>query len=151
MRAVGSPRRLAAQAWAQSCREMESTITTNSKTINAYINGIGIVYGREGLHRRLGGYRLRGIEVAAVVWVDPVARKFTHCRRLRRSTKAETAHAVSALYLVGELFDGEDRVDRGGAGDAGGEMARGLRFFRSKRTEALDVSTVMGKMPRDGA
>ena len=47
MRAVGSPRRLAAQAWAQSWREMERTMTTSSKMINASFNGMKIVYGRE--------------------------------------------------------------------------------------------------------
>jgi hypothetical protein len=37
---------MAAQAWAQSCREMESTMTTNSKMIKATFNGMKIVYGR---------------------------------------------------------------------------------------------------------
>jgi len=64
MRAVGSPRRLAAQAWAQSCREMESTITTSSKTIKAYINGMVLVYGRG--RASLGDWV--GIDFVALRW-----------------------------------------------------------------------------------
>ena len=40
MRPVGSPRRLAIQAWAESCSEMDRTITTSSKMTRAKVRGI---------------------------------------------------------------------------------------------------------------